>query len=411
MRRAGLLLVLLALFPASGASAAPAPAISVSAASGPAPLTVRFTADAAVVDPAPAIVSYAWSFGDGTTGAGQSVAHRFPRAGSFTVVLTVTDALGGTATATTRIEAQALRLRLAPGCGRVRSADDRPRRARPCSGRSRRGHRAALVRGLGEDRGGENRLGRPFQRSTSSGQDRRPARADRRDPLGARAADGRARAEGAGRRRRRIRRRTAGRPRPTGDAVVVHGHRPSRGQGGRPDARPSRRQADGADARRRRVRRQDRAGRRHAHRAASGHRQDAFVRVDRPRCRRAPHAPRRAARPRSGAVGRLRLRTRRQRRRVPEGARPRPHRHRRRDDVARTRPGRGPAPRYRGAGTHIEVSQEPPDPDDRPGTARPSGTSRSLPAPAGSRRSATTGSCGRRSRRRPGSARRSSTGR
>ena len=27
----------------------------------------RFTADAAVVDPAPAIVSYAWSFGDGTT--------------------------------------------------------------------------------------------------------------------------------------------------------------------------------------------------------------------------------------------------------------------------------------------------------------------------------------------------------
>ena len=101
MRRVGLLLVLLVLFPASGASAAPAPAISVSAASGPAPLTVRFTADAAVVDPAPAIVSYVWSFGDGTTGAGQSVAHQFPRAGSFTVVLTVTDALGGTATATT----------------------------------------------------------------------------------------------------------------------------------------------------------------------------------------------------------------------------------------------------------------------------------------------------------------------
>ena len=114
MRRAGPLLVLLALLPASGAAAATAPAISVSAANGPAPLTVRFTADAAVVDPAPAIVSYAWSFGDGTTGAGQSVVHRFPRAGRFTVVLTVTDALGGTGTATTQIEAQSLRLRLAP---------------------------------------------------------------------------------------------------------------------------------------------------------------------------------------------------------------------------------------------------------------------------------------------------------
>jgi PKD repeat protein len=114
MRRAGPLLVLLALLPASGAAAATAPTISVSAASGPAPLTVRFSADAAVVDPAPAIVSYGWSFGDGTTGAGQSVAHRFLRAGRFAVVLTVTDALGGTGAATTQIEAQSLRLRLAP---------------------------------------------------------------------------------------------------------------------------------------------------------------------------------------------------------------------------------------------------------------------------------------------------------
>lgn len=114
MRRVGLLLVLLVLFPASGAAAAPAPAISVSAASGPAPLTVRFTADAAVVDPAPAIVSYVWSFGDGTTGAGQSVTHKFAHAGRFTVALTVTDALGGTGAAATHVEAQALALRIAP---------------------------------------------------------------------------------------------------------------------------------------------------------------------------------------------------------------------------------------------------------------------------------------------------------
>jgi PKD repeat protein len=113
MRRAVLAPLLLVLLPAS-AAAAPAPAISASAASGPAPLTIRFAADAAVVDPAPAIVSYAWSFGDGTTGSGQTVSHRFGRAGLFTVGLTVTDALGGTGTATTHVEAQALALRIGP---------------------------------------------------------------------------------------------------------------------------------------------------------------------------------------------------------------------------------------------------------------------------------------------------------
>jgi PKD repeat protein len=113
MRPAALAPLLLVLFPAS-AAAAPAPTITVSTASGPAPLTVRFAADAAVVDPAPAVVSYVWSFGDGTTGSGQAVSHRFAHAGRFTVGLTVTDALGGTGTATTQVEAQALALRIAP---------------------------------------------------------------------------------------------------------------------------------------------------------------------------------------------------------------------------------------------------------------------------------------------------------
>jgi lipoprotein-anchoring transpeptidase ErfK/SrfK len=113
MRRAALAPLLLVLLPAS-AAAAPTPSIDVSAARGPAPLTVRFTADAAVVDPAPAIASYAWSFGDGTTGSGQAVSHRYARAGRFAVGLTVTDSLGGTATATTQVEAQALALRIAP---------------------------------------------------------------------------------------------------------------------------------------------------------------------------------------------------------------------------------------------------------------------------------------------------------
>jgi lipoprotein-anchoring transpeptidase ErfK/SrfK len=113
MRRAALPAVLLALLPAS-AAAAPVPVITVSTAAGPAPLTVRFTAGAAVVDPAPALVSYAWSFADGATGSGPAVTHRFAHAGRFTVALTVTDALGGTGTATSQVEAQALALRVSP---------------------------------------------------------------------------------------------------------------------------------------------------------------------------------------------------------------------------------------------------------------------------------------------------------
>lgn len=113
MRRAALPALLLALFPAS-AAAAPAPTITVSTTTGPTPLTVRFTADAGVVDPAPATVSYTWSFGDGATGSGQAVTHRFVHAGRYAVTLTVTDALGGSGTAATQVEAQALAFRIAP---------------------------------------------------------------------------------------------------------------------------------------------------------------------------------------------------------------------------------------------------------------------------------------------------------
>jgi N-acetylmuramoyl-L-alanine amidase len=101
------------LFPTS-ATAAPTPSVVASTTSGPAPLTVHFRAAAPVTEPAPAVVSYAWSFGDGSIASGPSVSHRFVKPGRYTVTLTVADALGGTAVTTTEVRAQALRLNLAP---------------------------------------------------------------------------------------------------------------------------------------------------------------------------------------------------------------------------------------------------------------------------------------------------------
>lgn len=48
-------------------------------------------------DPDGSIVSYAWNFGDGTTGSGAVVNHVYPYEGSFPVTLTVTDNSGKTA--------------------------------------------------------------------------------------------------------------------------------------------------------------------------------------------------------------------------------------------------------------------------------------------------------------------------
>lgn len=60
--------------------------IEAAPTSGSAPMTVAFVATATGVN-----VTYAWDFGDGSTGAGATVTHTYLRAGVFTPVLTISD--------------------------------------------------------------------------------------------------------------------------------------------------------------------------------------------------------------------------------------------------------------------------------------------------------------------------------
>ena len=69
------------------------------------------------------IVSYVWSFGDGSSGSGQSTTHTYNSSGNFTVALTVTDSAGITVTATTtaNIGAGQRKINLPQGCTNLAS--------------------------------------------------------------------------------------------------------------------------------------------------------------------------------------------------------------------------------------------------------------------------------------------------
>ena len=79
--------------PPGGISIPPIAVISASASSGYAPLTVSFDAGKSN-DPDGEISSYTWLFGDGTSGSGILVKHKFSQAAVYTVTLKVTDNTG-----------------------------------------------------------------------------------------------------------------------------------------------------------------------------------------------------------------------------------------------------------------------------------------------------------------------------
>ncbi len=74
----------------------PQASFTVSPTSGPAPLSVNMDASAST-DNDGAISSYAWDYGDGSSGSGVTSSHTYPDAGSYIITLTLTDDDGATA--------------------------------------------------------------------------------------------------------------------------------------------------------------------------------------------------------------------------------------------------------------------------------------------------------------------------
>jgi len=81
----------------------PVASITANPTSGSAPLDVAFDASTST-DPDNDPLSFAWNFGDGTTGTGAILTHRYQTVGTYNAVVTVSDGRGGTNTASVRID-------------------------------------------------------------------------------------------------------------------------------------------------------------------------------------------------------------------------------------------------------------------------------------------------------------------
>jgi PKD repeat protein len=98
----GLYAVAASVPPADGQP--PQAALGAAPTRGTVPLTVSFSA-AGSTDPDGRIVSYAWTFGDGTTASGPDASHTYTTAGSYSAQLRITDDSGLSATRSVTISA------------------------------------------------------------------------------------------------------------------------------------------------------------------------------------------------------------------------------------------------------------------------------------------------------------------
>jgi len=99
------LAVLAALAGCALFNSSPTAMVTATPTAGPAPLLVAF--DASGSTDSGSIVSYRWSFGDGSVGTGVTTSHTYTMEGSFTAVVTVTDNYGATDTASIGITVSA----------------------------------------------------------------------------------------------------------------------------------------------------------------------------------------------------------------------------------------------------------------------------------------------------------------
>jgi PKD repeat protein len=85
----------------------PATAVIAPGTTGPAPITITFSAENSAPSEGATITDYNWNFGDGATATGETTSHLYTSNGSYTVTLTIADTAGTEATATYTIDVSA----------------------------------------------------------------------------------------------------------------------------------------------------------------------------------------------------------------------------------------------------------------------------------------------------------------